>query len=52
MIHDISMVLGLQDLKVPVYIGHNAQAVDVSINRLWDDRKPMRMERQSLGASE
>ena len=44
MIHDVSMVLGLQDPKVPVHIGHNAWMTDPGINCLWDNRDPMGME--------
>ena len=36
-VHDVGAVLGLQDPKVPVHIGHNAWAVDTGINRLRDD---------------
>ena len=48
MVHNVGVVLGLQDPEVPVHIGHDAWAADTCINHLQDDRDPMRVEGQSL----
>ena len=39
---------GLQDPQVPVHICHNAWAINVRINCLWDNRNPLGVEGQSL----
>ena len=48
MVHDVGAVLGLQDPKVPVHIGHNARATDTGVDRLRDNGNPMRVEGRSL----
>ena len=46
MVHNVSAVLGLQEPKVPVHIGHDTQAIDSRINHLRDDGNPMGVEGQ------
>ena len=48
MVHNVSIVLGLQDPKVPVHIGHNTWAINVSIDHLQDNRGPVGVEGQTL----
>ena len=47
-VHDVGMVLGLQDPEVPVHIGHDAWAADACIDHLRDDGNPMGVEGRSL----